>query len=242
MFMNLFLTNKYTKWYFAIVNNAKLRLSEGYQEKHHIIPKSLGGDNSKENLVNLTAREHFICHWLLTKMVTGINRHKMLTAVHRMMTQKNSHQQRITSFGKKYENIRIAWARSHSQWLTGRYSGVNNPNYGNTMSIESKKKISDLKLGKKAGPMSAEHKEKISKALTGVPKTYGDKIRQSWVLTKESRIGENHPMYGKTHSDVSKQKMKDAAAKRWTPEARAKFSARKKELFRLKNIKGKNDA
>ena len=41
---------------------------ELYCEAHHIIPKSLDGDNSKENLVDLTAREHFICHWLLAKM------------------------------------------------------------------------------------------------------------------------------------------------------------------------------
>ena len=28
-----------------------------YVEKHHIIPKSEGGTNDKDNLVNLTARE-----------------------------------------------------------------------------------------------------------------------------------------------------------------------------------------
>lgn len=40
-----------------------LDLSQTYTEKHHIIPKSLGGDNSKTNLVVLTGRQHFICHW-----------------------------------------------------------------------------------------------------------------------------------------------------------------------------------
>lgn len=37
-------------------------------EAHHIIPKCLGGDNSKENLVVLTPREHFIAHLLLCKI------------------------------------------------------------------------------------------------------------------------------------------------------------------------------
>lgn len=40
----------------------------GYIEEHHILPRSLGGGDSKDNLVKLTAREHFICHLLLTKL------------------------------------------------------------------------------------------------------------------------------------------------------------------------------
>lgn len=42
--------------------------SSNYYENHHIIPRSLNGSNSSENLVLLTAREHFICHWLLVKI------------------------------------------------------------------------------------------------------------------------------------------------------------------------------
>ena len=36
-----------------------------YKEKHHIIPKCLGGTNSKDNLVDLYAKEHYIAHKLL---------------------------------------------------------------------------------------------------------------------------------------------------------------------------------
>jgi len=43
---SLFLSNKYTSWYYAIITNAQARISDGYTENHHIIPKSLGGDNS----------------------------------------------------------------------------------------------------------------------------------------------------------------------------------------------------
>lgn len=38
-----------------------------YFEKHHIIPRSLGGSDEEQNLTLLTAREHFLCHWLLAK-------------------------------------------------------------------------------------------------------------------------------------------------------------------------------
>jgi hypothetical protein len=54
--------------YQNIINKSKSQhrsKKDSYYEKHHIIPKSVGGDNSKENTVLLTAKEHFICHRLL---------------------------------------------------------------------------------------------------------------------------------------------------------------------------------
>lgn len=66
----MFRNNKYTKTYDAIIAKARLRhVQTGYTEKHHVIPKSLGGGNGY-NLVRLTVREHFICHWLLIRMIS----------------------------------------------------------------------------------------------------------------------------------------------------------------------------
>jgi hypothetical protein len=78
----MYLQNKYTRWYYNIVQRAQLRIlpQDIYTEKHHIIPQSLGGDNSTTNLVHLTAREHFVCHLLLTKMTTGLQRRSMAYA------------------------------------------------------------------------------------------------------------------------------------------------------------------
>ena len=88
--------NKYSKWYFSIIENAKVRDSIGYVERHHIIPKSLGGSNNIDNIVRLYPKEHFICHWLLTKITNGPDYHKMLYALSNMCrTSKN--QKRITS-------------------------------------------------------------------------------------------------------------------------------------------------
>lgn len=58
----------YQKIYNQIIEKRKLEEPEGYTENHHIIPRSLGGSDDKDNLVRLTAREHFICHYLLAKM------------------------------------------------------------------------------------------------------------------------------------------------------------------------------
>lgn len=73
---------KYWKWYWSIIENAQQRLIDEdiYLEKHHIIPKSLGGEDSEENLVMLTAKEHFTCHHLLTKITHGDDRVKMWNA------------------------------------------------------------------------------------------------------------------------------------------------------------------
>lgn len=58
-----------------------------YYEKHHIIPKSLGGSNDESNLVLLTAREHFLAHYLLCKMTEGKEEHyKMVCAFNLMLS------------------------------------------------------------------------------------------------------------------------------------------------------------
>jgi hypothetical protein len=58
----------YTKIYNQIVKRAQTRKLDGYIEKHHIVPKCIGGLDVKENIVELTAREHFFCHRLLCEM------------------------------------------------------------------------------------------------------------------------------------------------------------------------------
>ena len=60
----------YKKIYFAIIKNRRANPLplDTYGEEHHIIPRSFGGGNNKANLVRLTAREHFVVHFLLYKM------------------------------------------------------------------------------------------------------------------------------------------------------------------------------
>lgn len=115
------LTNKYSKTYFAITSNAKQRITEGYTELHHIVPQSMGGSNDKENLVELTAREHFICHWLLIKMTEGEDRSKMLYALNGMKAE-NRYQQRYHTqiTARVYEKYRIEHAENHSKRMKGR--------------------------------------------------------------------------------------------------------------------------
>ena len=100
----IFIDNKYTSQYYRIISNAQTRTTTEYSEKHHIIPRSLGGSNLKTNLVVLTAREHFVCHLLLTKMVVGQDKYKMLSAVTRFQQSRNYQDRILTSW--EYKKIR----------------------------------------------------------------------------------------------------------------------------------------
>jgi hypothetical protein len=60
----------YKKHYINLIESRFHRnIEDGvYYEKHHIIPKCWGGSNNKKNIIHLTAREHYIAHWLLYRM------------------------------------------------------------------------------------------------------------------------------------------------------------------------------
>jgi len=63
----------YKRIHDLIIERAQSRILEiGYTEKHHIIPKSLGGSDKKINLVNLTLKEHYIIHLLLVKIYPNV--------------------------------------------------------------------------------------------------------------------------------------------------------------------------
>lgn len=138
--MSIFIQNKYYSWYYSIINSAKnqsrKRLKRNnplyiYYEKHHIIPKSLSGSNDKDNLVLLTAREHFICHILLTKFIipNSSNYHKMIRAAHNMI--RNSKTQDVRYINSRlYQTIRSEFCKTQSI----SQSGKGNSQYGKSKS------------------------------------------------------------------------------------------------------------
>jgi hypothetical protein len=164
------LTNKYSKTYFAITSNAKQRITGGYTELHHIIPQSMGGSNDKENLVELTAREHFICHWLLIKMTEGKDRSKMLYALNGMKAE-NRYQQRYNTkiTARVYETYRIEHAENHSKTMKGRPA----KNKGRPMSDEQKQLLREKAKANHANGKvySKESQEKRVAKIIGQKRT-----------------------------------------------------------------------
>jgi len=199
------LENKYTKWYYQIINHAKSRniLTKvqakkilGYPELHHIIPKCLGGLDDQENIVFLTGKEHLICHLLLTKMHLGKDKNKMVHAAWAMTTLENEYQQRYKINSRIYEIVRKQYADIKSKQLLGKP--------GRKHSTETKKKISEFRLGKKTRPMSEESKKKLSESLKG--KNLGKK------RTPEQRQAQSEKQKGRAgtkHTVETKQKLKE---------------------------------
>lgn len=116
----MYLQNKYTRWYYQIINNAKLRQSTGYTEKHHIIPRSLGGSNGKDNIVALTAREHFLCHLMLTRMTISNAKKKMVLAVFYLTGRGKAERNNKIKSSRTYEILRTIVSQTASQQHKGR--------------------------------------------------------------------------------------------------------------------------
>lgn len=115
----------YANIYNAIVDKRRDNKPDCYCEQHHILPRSLGGADTAENLVDLTAREHFICHWLLLKMYpTGAKFHKMLRALV-MMSACNARQERYIN-SKVYARLRSEFA----SMMSSLQRGENNSQFG----------------------------------------------------------------------------------------------------------------
>ena len=130
----VFIDNKYTRIYNSIIENARNRETPaGRLEKHHIIPKCFfktgtksnispgwleGNPQDINNLINLTPREHFICHLLLVKMCTNnIAKSKMVFALTRFINSP-FHIGHITS--RRFEEITKLKAQSTSLMNKGR--------------------------------------------------------------------------------------------------------------------------
>ena len=159
----------YTKLYEKLIHNAKERdMVDGYTEIHHIIPKSEGGSNDKDNLVVLTGREHFIAHKILW-METPTNYSR--AATYHMMSNH-----RGIKWGATYEEVRKV------------FTGENHP------LRQEKNRIKQLEsvMGK---PKSDEHKKKISQALKGKVRTE-EHIANLKAALPDTH-GENNSMYGK---------------------------------------------
>ena len=195
----MYLQNKYTRCYYSIIDRAKTRTlsSDIYTELHHIIPKSLGGSNLKENLVKLTAKEHFICHLLFTKMT---NHHAMVYAAWKMSNQTNEHQERYKINSSIYAMLRKKFSVAKSL---------------STQSEEARRKNSESHIGIRwsSGMTGKTHsKETITKMKqAGLNRVVSEETKQ-----KLSEINKGKPgtFTGRKHTPETRAKMKLAQQKR----------------------------
>lgn len=151
----------YKMHYNRIIERAKFREINGYSERHHVIPRCMGGTDRKENLVRLTPEEHFLAHQLLVKihpnnnsLIWGL---KAMTISSRLVIRNNK------MFG---------WIRRL----------VSNANSERIFTKETREKMSSSKLGntyKRGKIASDETRKMLSIAASGRKHTDESKAKIS---------------------------------------------------------------
>ena len=164
----------YDKFIQNILNTrGRFACLDGYHERHHIIPKCMNGSNSKDNLIDLYAREHFIAHKLLAE--ENPQNYQLKYAYWNMcQCTGRDGQDKYIPTPEEYEEARI--------FCHEAMSGENHPMYGKHHTQESREKMS------------------ISK--------------------KDVYNGENNPFFGKKHSQENIEKMKGTHSGKDNPKSR----------------------
>jgi hypothetical protein len=266
----IFIANRYTSIYFSIIENARSRIlsKDQYRERHHIIPRSLGGDDSPNNLVDLTAKEHFVCHKLLIKMTTGSAKGKMAFALVFMSGKRGS---------KIYDSTRRLLSERMSELHTGKIPVTNGlvdrtvfkgeplpEGFYLGFSPATIKKHGDGNKGKRwitNGAVSFQikddtlpegfyygqadyHKEKNSNALSGKGNpmygkfgidhpAYGNKLTdETKKLMSDTKMGDKNPMYGKIPHNAKTVEINGVVYKSMT-EARLKTGMSRRAVENL---------
>jgi hypothetical protein len=125
----------YQNIYNNLVTKAQNRVLEGYSEKHHIVPKCMGGSNDKANLVKLAAKEHFLAHKLLVRI------HPKVRGVWYALIAMG----RLSEFKSKiFESERL---RAYEMRKGFKYSE------------KSKQKMSEAKIGKPSNSPKTQFKQ-----------------------------------------------------------------------------------
>ena len=208
----------YTNIYNRLIQHAKLRCIDPkqYYEKHHIIPKSLGGDNTQDNLIFLTGKEHYVAHHLLYKIYKN---KEMTRAFYLMSTRKNV---KITA--STYNLIKQQFSKDQSS----RMSGENNHYFNRSLTQEHKDKISKGNKGKRLGCVASDStREKLSIAHRGkerTPCTDETKLKIS-----ESNKG-NIPWNKNKTGIYTEERLEKMRSRVISPETRQKMSKARKNI------------
>lgn len=236
----MFLENKYHRWYIQIVERARTRTHSSGMERHHIVPKSLGGTNARSNIVSLTYREHFLSHWLLTKVTTG----PALVTMHRALACMN-----CSRHGRMLSSWQFAIARKarHTSMLGQRYAlgAVRSPETRAKMGASKRRENLSAetlaKLRVAASSRSPEAREKLRLAASNLsPETRAKRIAAAKARKgsateatrqkiRASMLGHKRCV-GRVLSEETKEKIGRASRNR-SPEALAKMAQSRRDWW-----------
>lgn len=168
MVNKIFINMDYVKHYNLLIESRRDRVIDpnGYYEKHHIIPKSLGGSNDPINLILLTAREHFIAHWLLWR----IYKNKEMAFAFYSITHMGNNQ--LVKSSRIYEECKMVRRQfiieNNKKYHTGKKISKEHIKIMRDSLIllgRTKSHCNNISKSLKNKPKSEEHKENLSKSL-----------------------------------------------------------------------------
>ncbi|UCR74239.1 homing endonuclease [Klebsiella phage vB_KpnM_5N] len=175
----------YQKIYDNLISKSKLRgldksSIDAYTEYHHIIPSCIGGINTDDNKVLLTAAEHYLAHQLLIKIYKNHPNkrfyHSLVLAA-RNMTINAKYTIRNN---KMYSWVRTEYSKSQSEARTGK----GNPFYGKHHSNENKEMWS-LKRSGEGNSMYGKKRPEISALMSSIKRgpqwKYYDELKKLWI-------------------------------------------------------------
>lgn len=135
----------YLKHYNLLIERSRNRDLDQYTEQHHVIPKCMGGNDDKNNLVDLTPEEHYLAHQLLVKIYpenSGLAHAANMMCVNRTNNKLYGWVRRRLSQSMKLNNPNKG-GNSRRQ-----YNKINgSPNKGYKHTDDTKQLLSDLKKG-----------------------------------------------------------------------------------------------
>ena len=172
----------YQKIYDALIAKAQARsVLQGYKEAHHILPRCMGGSDLSSNLVDLTAREHFIAHLLLAHIY---NNAKLWVAVIMMKGKKGRYiNSRLYDLAKK----RRAKLMLGNQYAKG--TKVSEKNKEAVRQSNKNRTFTDMMRKKctfKGRKHTKEHKEKMRQIMKN--RVFSEETRLKMSLAQKKRF------------------------------------------------------
>ena len=193
----------YAAHYDRLIERARYRVLEGYRERHHVMPKCMGGGNEPSNIVELTGEEHYVAHQLLTKMhpeVPGL-------AIATVRMAKQCAGSRAYGWLRRRAAIAASKQQSGKPKSPEHVAKVAAAQRGKKQrphTLEERMKQSTAQRGKKRAPFSAEHRAKISASKRGNKNSVGR------IVSQESRAKMRVAKLGKSQSKETIEKRSTA--------------------------------
>ncbi len=198
----------YITLYIKLIRAAQSRkINYGYNERHHIFPTSIYGDN--KYIVCLSAREHYIAHKLLYygfKSRYGQTHKKTIKMQHAFFMMAN--RTKLIKTSKEYSYLK----ELHASVMSNNMKGCRNPMYGTS------------RIG-------------YENPMYGKNHTQNSKLKMSQSKKNLYKSKENHPRYGKSVSDDTRLKIsnKNKGKSAWNLGINTSNEVKRKQCISARN-------